>query len=274
VSQIKKAIEKAKAERLVLQQAGNTVQEPIAEKSSPELMQFTRRVEIPLERLGDNKIIALDEDHPAIDHLKLLRTRIFHRTRPRGWNALQVTGFGQGEGKSTLAVNLAISIAMDTRQTTLLVDLDFRKPTVHKLLSLGPKLPGLKSFFLDGASLEEIMICPGIENLTVLPTGGPIPNAPELMGSMKMERLIRELKQKYPDRYIIFDTPAINLCPDPLIVSEYVDALIFVARVSKTSRDCLKAALDLVPREKVLGIVLNDCKWNNLPEYAYRYRYI
>ena len=145
---------------------------------------YSRTKVIPVHTgaLSKNKII-LEEDNLVAEQFKMLRTLLFNRTRSHGWSTIQITGFGAGEGKSLIAANLAISIARDSRQTTLLVDLDFRNPSVHTLLGLDPEVPGLTSFFADQAGLEEILINPGIEGLTVLPAGGRVLQAPELMGS-------------------------------------------------------------------------------------------
>ncbi|MHC1729287.1 MAG: hypothetical protein AB9866_25360 [Syntrophobacteraceae bacterium] len=170
---------------------------------------------------------------------------------------MQVTGFDPGEGKSLVAANLAISIARDARQTTLLVDLNFRNPTIHKLFSLG-SAPGLVSYFTDGVRIEKLLVNPGIEKLTILTAGGRLLQAPELIGSPGMEALVRELKERYPDRYIVFDTPSMHRFPDALVFSEYVDALLLVARAGFTSRISVKNTMNMVPRQKVLGLVFND----------------
>jgi capsular exopolysaccharide synthesis family protein len=217
----------------------------------------TKVVPLPAEHFGKNRII-LDEQSEAAGQFKLLRTQVFNRTRPKGWNTVQVTGFGPREGKSFVAMNLAISIAKDSRQTTLLVDLDFRNPSIAGLLALDKSRPGLTSYFFDGIGLEEIFINPGIEKLTVLPAGEKIAHASELIGSSRMEALIKELKQRYQDRYIIFDTPPMVGFPDSLVFSDYVDSMILVARAGCTTRDDVQTVMDLVRREKILGLVFND----------------
>ncbi|MGO9313988.1 MAG: polysaccharide biosynthesis tyrosine autokinase [Syntrophobacteraceae bacterium] len=223
----------------------------------------TRVIPVHTGALLKNKII-LDEDNRVAEQFKMLRTLLFNRTRSHGWSTIQITGFDAGEGKSLIATNLAISIARDSRQTTLLVDLDFRNPSVHTLLGLDPEVPGLTSFFADEAGLEEILINPGIEGLTVLPAGGRVLQAPELMGSSRMEALVKELKERYEDRYIIFDTPPMNGFPDALVFSEYVDSIIMVARAGHTSRTSVEHAMDMVPREKVLGLIFNDVRSKDL----------
>lgn len=223
---------------------------------------FTRTRVVPVSRASfrRNRIVAMEECGMLADQFKLLRTQLFQHTRPGGLNAIQISGFNTGEGKSLVAVNLAISIARDARQTTLLVDADLRNPSIHKLLDLGSDVPGLKQHLLDGMPLEEILVSPGIEKLSVLPAGGKINHSTELIGSPAMETLVRELKERYRDRYVIFDTPPVNECSDPLVFCEYVDAMILVARADFTTSDAVRAAMDRIPREKVLGIVLNDAR--------------
>ncbi|HEC32423.1 MAG TPA: exopolysaccharide biosynthesis protein [Deltaproteobacteria bacterium] len=272
MSRIKKALEKAKAERMALEQQERVVEKP-KETEKVEAPRYfkTRVIQVSEEKLLLNKVVAVDEDDPVTDQFKLLRTRILHRTRSQGHNTIQVSGFDTDEGKSLVAVNLAICMAKDTRQTTLLVDVDFRKPTVYQLLDLGDDIPGLKSYFEGEAQLEELFVNPGIEKLTVLPAGGRLTNAPEVVGSPKMEALVKELKTRYSDRYIIFDTPGLNTCPDSLVFSEYVDAMVLVGRSDYTSQESIKTVMNLIPREKLIGTVLNDSQW--LDSLAYYYRY-
>ena len=230
----------------------------------------TKVIPVNIGVLSNNRIVLDDGDRVA-EQFKMLRTLLFNRTRPKGWSTVQITGFDSSEGKSLVATNLAISIARDSRQTTLLVDLDFRNPSIHTLLGLGPEVPGLVSFFAGQKCLEELLINPGIEKLTVLPAGGRVLQAPELIGSPRMEALVSELKNRYRDRYIIFDTPPMQGVPDALVFSEYVDCIILVARAGHTSRTSVMNTVDLVPREKVLGLIFNDVRSKDLNgEYAAR----
>jgi protein-tyrosine kinase len=264
MSQLKKALEKARAERLELfsfeRQLPGQPEEPVRGRDLEEPLSYTktRVVEVSEELLLKNRIAVLDEKNPAADQFKLLRTHLFQDTRQRKLNAVQVAGFGPADGGSLIAMNLAVSIAKDNRQTTLLVDLNFRNPSLHRLLGLEADHLGLKSYFLDGVPLEELFISPGIKKLTVLLAGGNLANATELLGSPKMESLIRELKQRYDDRYVILDTPAINGSPDALVTSEYVDGIILVARAHHTAMKNIQVAMDRLPKAKILGVILND----------------
>ena len=274
MSRISKALEMAKADRVhagILEEPENAAAlsaEGLSEEAAgndngclpPSYeVEFTqtRVVEVSREDLLRNRIVAIDQGSEAAERFNHLRTQLFQRTRPKGWNTIQVTSFGIGEGKSTLAANIAVSIARDTRQTTLLVELDFRRPSLARLLGLGPECPGLKSYFLDGTPLGELFVSPGIKKLAILPAGGQVDNPAELLGSSKMEALIKEIKQRYCDRYVIFDTPAMSVCPDPLIISEYVDSVIMVARNGWTTRDNIKAA-EKIAKHKLLGVLMNE----------------
>lgn len=217
-----------------------------------------RVVDVSRECLLNNRVVALDDDHPAADRFKLLRTQVFQRTRSKGWNIIQVSGFGVGEGKSTVAVNLAASIARDTRQTALLVDLDFRNPSIDRLLNINGRSPGLKSYFLDDTPLSELLVNPGIDKLAVITSGGKMTQATELLGSPKMEALITALKHHNDRQYVIFDTPGVTTCPDPLIISEYADAILLVGKISHTTKESITAAIERIPKRKLLGIVMNN----------------
>lgn len=275
MSQIKKALERAKAARLTEGVAGAVIPGRFrsfgaldafskrADDSEPGVIVYTntRVIDVPREDLLKNRIVALEEAHPAADRFKSLRTHLFQLTRTQGWNTIQVSGFGGGEGTSTVAANLAVSIAKDIRQTALLVDLDFRRSSVARLFNLPAQSPGLKSYFLDETPLENLFLSPGIEKLTVLTAGGGgVANATELVGSPRMEALVKELKQRYNDRYVIFDTPGITASPDPLIISEYVDAILLVGRAGHSTQESIRATMESIPKQKLLGIVMNSVR--------------
>ncbi|MEW6221651.1 MAG: exopolysaccharide biosynthesis protein [Thermodesulfobacteriota bacterium] len=222
----------------------------------------TRVQPVAAATLAGNRIFAVDPGHRMADEIRLLRTQVLQRLRAGRLSTLLVTGFGHGHGASTVAANLAVSISLDARQTTLLVGLDFRRPTLERLFALPPPVVGLVAHFEDRVSLEEVFVNPGIDKLTLLPAGGLLPQAPEVLGSPRMEALVRELKERYPDRVIVFDAPSLSGCPDTLICSDYVDAILLVARAGRTSQGQVREAVKILPRGKVLGTVLNAAPTN------------
>ncbi len=276
MSRIKKALERAKAQGT----ASGRQEQPGLQQASPaanteELSRLryfrTKVIDIPREVFIKNRIVTVLEEHPVTDEFKLLRTQILNLTRDTGRNTIQVSGFDPGEGKSMIALNLAVSMARDTRQTTLLVDVDFRRPSIHSLLGLPDDTSGLKQYFENQLELEDCFINPGIDKLTILPAGGRMQDSTEVVGSARMEALVSELKRRYPERYIIFDSPGLNVCPDPLVFSQYVDGVILVARSDFTKTESIKAGVSLLPREKLLGTVLNDSRWQEAMAYSQTY---
>jgi len=217
----------------------------------------TRCIEASSEELVDRKLFSILEKSPIADQYKVLRTKILNIARPNGYRTIEVTSFKEGDGKTLTAVNLAITLAKEPRQNVLLVDMDLRRPNAHELLGV-PATPGLKDYILDQVPLDEIMIHPGIERLTFIPAGGRLDNSSELIGSHRFANLLRELRERYQDRYILFDTPALCSCSDPLVLSSYVDAVLLVARAGYTTTEDIAAGMANLGNQKVLGVVLND----------------
>ena len=85
-------------------------------------------------------------------------------------------------------------------------------------------------------------------------------NSTEIVGSHRMENLIRQLKNRYQDRYIIFDAPALVTCPDPIVLSSHVDAILLVARANHTTTEDISQGMALLKDKNILGTVLNDSK--------------
>ncbi|MBI4775010.1 MAG: polysaccharide biosynthesis tyrosine autokinase [Deltaproteobacteria bacterium] len=223
--------------------------------SKPNYVQ-TRSVETDQEHLVGNRVFSILPKNRIADQYKLLRTMLLNRTRPFGHNTIAVTSFKEEEGKSLTAVNLSIIMARESRQTVLLVDADLRKPSVHQIMGI-PGKPGLKDYLLHHKPLEQLLVHPDIETLTVLPAGGRLDNSTELMGSVLMEELVREIKHRYPDRYVVFDCPALSNCPDALVLSAYIDGMVLVARADYTTGDELMKCMDMLKGRNVIGVVLN-----------------
>jgi capsular exopolysaccharide synthesis family protein len=201
--------------------------------------------------------MAAYDKGPFVDAYKILRTQVTHRLRENGWNVLGVTSPGYGEGKTLTAVNLAISLAMETTQTVLLVDSDLRDPSVHRAFGL-KDCRGLADYLLDGTPLEDLLLHPGIGRFVLLPGGRPISSSTEILTSPKMVALVEELKHRYPARIVIFDLPPLLHTADVLAFSPYTDALLMVVEEGKTTGDELQRALGLVKSSRpVLGTVLN-----------------
>lgn len=217
----------------------------------------TRSFTVPLSILREHRIMLANKYGPFIDAYKILRTQVTQRLRENGWNVVGVTSPGHGEGKTLTAVNLAVSLAMETTQTVLLVDSDLQDPTVHQVFGLKNCL-GLADYLLDDQPVEDLLIHPGIGRFVLLPGGRALSNSTEILTSPKMLALVEELKHRYPSRIIVFDLPPLLHTADVLAFSPYTDALLMVVEEGKTTGEELQRALALIKGSRpVLGTVLN-----------------
>lgn len=217
----------------------------------------TRSLDIPLSVLRQRRVMAAYDKGPFVDAVKILRTQVLQRLRENNWNVLGVTSPGHGEGKTLTAVNLAVSLAMETTQTVLLVDANLRNPSIHDVFGLHD-CPGLADYLLDNEPVEDLLVHPGIGRFVVLPGGRAISNSTEILTSPKMLALVEEFKHRYPSRIVIFDLPPLLHTADVLAFSPYTDALLLVVEEGKTTTEEVQRALSLVKNSRpVLGTVLN-----------------
>jgi exopolysaccharide/PEP-CTERM locus tyrosine autokinase len=204
------------------------------------------------------------------EQYKKLRMRLFQLTKPNRQNVIMITSAISGEGKTLTSLNLAVTITQGLQETVLLVDCDLRKPSLHKLLGIETKY-GLSDYLTKDIDLSKLLIKTDINRLTLL-LAGQIPNNPsELLGSEKMQNLVQELKDRYDNRYIIFDSAPVLPTTDPIILGTQVDGVILVIQAGRTPREDVTSALKLLDGVNVLGTVLNSTEQIS-SKYYYEYR--
>jgi non-specific protein-tyrosine kinase len=279
MSKLKKALEKAREERVAGWQANNSEIKdtpsggplsPIGQGRNAQgeirvTYSKTKVENIAPATLRRNRIFSLFQEHEMTDEVKMLRTQIMNKLKEIHGNTLLITSANPGEGKTFLTINLGVSIVQQLDRTVLLVDADLRNPSKkHQNFSsdfLGLDIgKGLSDYLLGQAEISEILINPGIERLTILPAGKPLLNSAELLGSSRMEALTKDIRSRYcSDRIILVDSPSL-LCTDPIVLSSYVDGVLLVVEDEKTSADDIKRAMELLKGKPVVGTVLNKAK--------------
>ena len=216
----------------------------------------SRAVVLDPGRLAANRCVGYRCGSYESEAYKVLRTRLLQKTGEQGGTTIMVTSALPGEGKTLTAINLGLTFAKEYNQTVLLVDSDLHKQRVHEYLGYDSKR-GLTDHLLKGTALSEIIVWPGVEKFTVISGSRTVTATSELLRSPRMKDLVRELKSRYPDRYVIFDVPPVLAGADALAFAPQVDHIILVVRAGSTSIEDVKLAMDLLPRNKVLGFVLN-----------------
>jgi protein-tyrosine kinase len=229
----------------------------------------------PLKPSNPNIIGATAEHAPIAEEYKKLKSMILHMTkRKENHNTIMVTSADSGEGKSLTAINLAIVLAQEYNHTALLVDADFRRPSLHGYLGLQPDF-GLTDCLIDDIDVSRALVKAGTPRLSFLAAGRTASNPAELLSSDKMRNLVQEIKGRYRDRYIIIDTPPVLAFAETHAMSSYVDGILFVVKEGAASSSVL-AALDILQGGKVLGIIYNnvraEIKGGRYSRY-YRYYY-
>ena len=225
----------------------------------------TRIHKIDQNNLLNNNILALFKDNDTNDQIKLLRTQILSKLKSINGNTIMVTSANPGEGKTFVSINLGVSIAQQLDRTALIVDADLRQPWKHhKSFSddfWGIKTDkGLSDYFMGHAEIEDILINPSIEKLTIIPGGQITPNSAEYFASSKMEKLVRQLKERYKERIIIFDCPSILTYSDPLVFSHLIDGILLVIEAERTQPDEIKKVVSLLKGCNILGCIYNKSR--------------
>lgn len=218
----------------------------------------------------DSRIGAMMQDRTnAFEQYKVLRTMILNANQQNGERLFLVTSAYMGEGKTTTAVNLAISIAQGLQETALIIDCDLRNPQVHKMLGLEKNYVGLANFLRNEVDFSQALIKSSIPNLSLMPAG-PIPlNPSELINSRKMSQLLQEVKERYPNRFTIIDSPPINQFTDAFILSLKVDGVLLVAKAGKTRMVALESAIAKLKKANLMGVVLNSIDRSGSNYYYY-----
>jgi Mrp family chromosome partitioning ATPase len=206
-----------------------------------------------MERHG---VLLQVRDETAERSYKILRTRMQQRMETMPWYSIAVTAAAAGDGKTLTAINVAIALARDVNTWVFLVDLDMQRPHVGAYLGLRYD-KGLSDYLAGTANFEDIVYEPGVERLAVIPNGRPLEQSSELLASPRIFDLVRSLAAEVPRRIVIFDMPPLLLSDDVLRFLPNVDGLLFVVSEGKTPRSALVHAREVLPEDKLLGVVLN-----------------
>jgi protein-tyrosine kinase len=212
----------------------------------------------PVERVQLNpasRVALLTDSRSAgADRLRLLRMRLLELRQLAKLRSIVITSPLPEDGKSTIAMSLATTLAERGQRTVLLIEADLHQPALAKGLGLSPR-PGLAECLEDG--LDPLSLLWKVEPLGwhSLRAGNPRGNPTELMQSDALKRILEGLTPYF--EWILIDTPPVLPLTDALSLSRQADATLLVARADRTPREAIEQALNVIGRKHVLGIVLN-----------------
>jgi capsular exopolysaccharide synthesis family protein len=204
--------------------------------------------------LNKRRISLLQPESYVAEQFRALRGRIDAIASQHPIRTIAITSAFPGEGKTTCAINLAIVTSMSLGRRVLLIDCDLRRPKIHPVLGMKPEA-GLAEVLTGESSIDEAIVSAEGVALDVLPVCARPANPSELLGSSEMSQLIEDVAGRY-DR-VILDTPAALGLPDAKAVSDLCDGTVMVVRADVTARSELEAVLEILDRDRVLGLLIN-----------------
>jgi capsular exopolysaccharide synthesis family protein len=219
----------------------------------------------PLEPLRTN-----DDRHAFAESLRALRSSLlylpFEGGRPK---TLLVTSATPNEGKSTVAVNLAITMAL-AQVRVLLVDADLRRGTLHRVFRRDFD-PGLSDLLLERVPAEKCILPTSVPNLDLATRGTSIPNPGEIFLGARLDQFLRDIYESY--ECVIFDSSPVLAADDTTSLAPKLDAALIVVRFAHSSTRLSKKAIELLRdrQANVIGLVCNDVSQAHQEYYHYKY---
>ncbi len=223
---------------------------------------------------------------PQAESYRAVRTALYFNSRGGKHQVIQVTSPMPGDGKSTLAANLAVTIAQSGK-SILLLDADFRRPTQHKVFAINSPEVGLASVVAGVAEPADAWReVPQVPNLRVMACGPRPDNPSELLSSEDFANVLETLREQFD--FVIVDTPPVLAVSDPSAVAARVDGVIMTFRIHKRAKPLATRAREVLSQTgvEVIGVVVNGVEqdaggyysgyssnYGGGYRYAYNYRY-
>jgi len=278
MERIKQAIEKVKQQhssetiRLDQQQSDDSRVnlKPRSSQADDALENFsykyTRVVKLSMEHLEKYRIVAFNKNHAMSMSFDLLRTQVLQKMKENGWRTLAITSPTPESGKTVIAINLAMSIAHQTNSTALLIDFDLRRPKIGAYLGI-PMEKSLNDLLDGTAELSDVLINPNMPRLVVLPTRDPVRRSSETLSSKMIINLIKDLRERYESRIVIFDLPPVLGIDDTIALLPQIDCVLMVVANGMSTKREIENSLHLLPASKLVGIVLNKAETESTAYY-------
>jgi len=228
-----------------------------------------KKIQGKKKKIDRNLVTLLSPRSFASEQFKQLRTSLLFPKSGVSPRTIMVTSAAPSEGKSFVAANLALSIAQNINEHVLLIDCDMRNPCVHTMFGFS-RVPGLADYLTNGTPLASVLLKSPVEKLSILPVGEPPDNPAELLSSEKMSDLLKEVKTRYNDRYIIVDLPPPNFTAEANALARQVDGILLVIQYGGTRREMIEDLIASVGKEKILGVVFNQFDERISDHYGYK----
>ena len=238
--------------------------------TKPLVDQFSQfqslRMMVPLQ---SRLVCVTDKESLAAEKFRFLAVRLRQMQQTRALKKVLITSSVPQEGKSTVAANLACTLARRARQRTLLLDGDLRRPSLTNIFGLG-KIPGLCEWLQGDSAPADSIYHLEEAGLWVLPAGSTPRNALELMQSGRLSALMDQLTAWFD--WIVIDTPPVLPLADTSVWMRLCDGVVLVARQGTSEKRQLQRGLETIESSKLVGALLNCSANASHNDYYYHYK--
>jgi capsular exopolysaccharide synthesis family protein len=238
-------------------------------KEEPDGIPAAQHAEASVRPVDETLVALLAQQSFEAEQFKILRTNLLYPVSGKPPRSILITSLDQGDGKSFVVANLAVSMALNLNRHVLVIDCDLRKPSMHTIFGFGD-VPGLREYISEGRTLPSLLLRTKVERLSLLPAGTPPPNPSELLSSERMAALIQEVTRRYKDRLVLIDSPPPTLTAEPAVLARQVDGILLVAKYGRTRMPDLLKVAEKLGKEKILGSVINYFEHSVVDYYGYR----
>lgn len=220
------------------------------------------------ERLERQRIVAMSGGREA-NPFDVLRTKLLQQMRANNWRRLAITSPSAACGKSTITLNLGLSLARQPEVHTVIGEMDLRRPSLSTILGVKPPV-GFGRVLEGRAPFEQSAVRIGA-NLAIAVNDGPVRNPAELLQSASVPAVIEDIEKRYAPDLMLFDLPPMLVSDDAMAFMGQVDCVLLVAAAETTTiKEVDICESELASQTNVLGVILNKCRYMG-PEYGYGY---
>lgn len=212
-----------------------------------------------------NTISGLDPTSPIVEAYRTIRNNLRYASADKPIKALVITSSLNGEGKSSVTSNIALTFSTEDKRV-ILVDLDLRRPALHKFFHT-PNEKGVANVLAEGLPLNKSIIQTGIKGVDLLPSGPVPPDPGRLVELQKVRELIEILKGMYD--IVVIDTPPVMSVNDAIIVGAAADGVVYVIESGKITASMVEDVRELMAKAglRLVGVILNKIRMHEFPCY-------
>ncbi len=237
----------------------------LVSRQLPDFVSWT----VDAERVEPRLVAITNPDSSYCEEYRSLRTHVLHKSQKQKLQSIVVASVNQGEGKSITALNLAWLLAQTDGVRALIIDSDLRRPSLAEYIGIEAD-KGLSHVLAGDATLSESIVRLEPSGLHILPGGDARKDVAELISGPRFKEILREARELFD--YIIIDAPPLGIFTDATVLINHADGAMLVIRANKTSFSMIDRTLEPIPKDRFLGVVLNQSE-DVLKESEYNYGY-